>query len=131
MASLDTLVLYEHILSLVDPTELHRSSNSVLQKKFFDLAKSVSDVVATFAKVEEVRDAMNQLEQGNVLTGRSDSLMREMENSMNLQQKLEEALKKVTMEIAVVSILRKTNRGRKEWIVVDSGWLSCSSRKKT
>ncbi|ETN11734.1 hypothetical protein PPTG_09443 [Phytophthora nicotianae INRA-310] len=101
MASLDTLVLYEHILSLVDPTELHRSSNSVLQKKFFDLAKSVSDVVATFAKVEEVRDAMNQLEQGNVLTGRSDSLMREMENSMNLQQKLEEALKKVTMEIAV------------------------------
>ncbi|KAG3014755.1 hypothetical protein PC121_g9093 [Phytophthora cactorum] len=52
--------------------------------------------------MEEVRDAMNQLEQGNVWTGGSESLMREMANTMELQRKLEDAMEKVVMGMTAI-----------------------------
>ncbi|KAG6966984.1 hypothetical protein JG688_00006524 [Phytophthora aleatoria] len=54
--------------------------------------------------MEEVRDAMNQLEQGNIWTGGSESLMREMANTMELQRKLEDAMEKVAMGMTEVVI---------------------------
>ncbi|ETO80136.1 hypothetical protein F444_05300 [Phytophthora nicotianae P1976] len=59
MASMTTLSLSERILYHVNAPELHRSSNVVLQEEFSALDVSVSDIVAIFAKVEEVRDAIN------------------------------------------------------------------------
>ncbi|KAI9983753.1 hypothetical protein PInf_007824 [Phytophthora infestans] len=95
MASTDNSALYERILSLVDPTELYRSSNLLLQEECSSLAKSMSDIFASFTKVEEVRDAVNQLEQGKASTGRSETLLEAMNSTLQLQQKLNEKLQKV------------------------------------
>ncbi|ETN11746.1 hypothetical protein F442_05312 [Phytophthora nicotianae P10297] len=55
--------LSERILSHVNASQLHRSTNVVLQEEFSALDEAVGDIVAIFANVEEVRDAVHQLEQ--------------------------------------------------------------------
>ncbi|KAK1940083.1 hypothetical protein P3T76_008406 [Phytophthora citrophthora] len=117
MASLDTLALYERILAHVRPQELHRSSNIILKEQYSTLAKVVDDAVATFAKVEEVRDAVNQLEQGKPSAGRSDSLLQVMDSTMQLQQKLEKNLEKVAAKMKVKDLEveeKKQKRKREE-----------------
>ncbi|KAF4037752.1 hypothetical protein GN244_ATG10199 [Phytophthora infestans] len=93
--------MYELILSRVGRDERQRSCNSVAEDEILALHQAVTKAAATFAKVEEVRDAMKQLQQGNVLTGGSESLIREMENTIKLQRKLEKA-----MEMALISEYR-------------------------
>lgn len=44
-------------------SELRRSSNIVLEEEYSALDEVVNEIVAVFAKVEEVRDAVSQLEQ--------------------------------------------------------------------
>ncbi|KAF4134446.1 hypothetical protein GN958_ATG16381, partial [Phytophthora infestans] len=94
--------MYELILSRVGRDERQRSCNSVAEDEILALHQAVTKAAATFAKVEEVRDAMKQLQQGNVLTGGSESLIREMENTIKLQRKLEKA-----MEMALITHLRR------------------------
>ncbi|KAG6969982.1 hypothetical protein JG688_00005079, partial [Phytophthora aleatoria] len=53
----------------------------VLQEEDSAQDKAVGDVVAIYAKVEEVRDAVNQLEQGNGSTGRSETLPEVMDST--------------------------------------------------
>ncbi|ETI51366.1 hypothetical protein F443_05260 [Phytophthora nicotianae P1569] len=55
--------LSERILSHVNASQLHRSTNVVLQEEFSALNEAVGDIVAIFANAEEVRDAVHQLEQ--------------------------------------------------------------------
>ncbi|EEY54012.1 uncharacterized protein PITG_07704 [Phytophthora infestans T30-4] len=55
----------------------------------------MSDIFASFTKVEEVRDAVSQLEQGKASTGRSETLLEAMNSTLQLQQKLNEKLQKV------------------------------------
>ncbi|KAG3116424.1 hypothetical protein PI124_g17323 [Phytophthora idaei] len=94
--------LYKRFLARVGRDERHRSCNSVFHDEISALHRAVTEVTATFAKVEEVRDAMIQLEQANVLTGDSESLMREMANTMELQRKLEDAMEKMVMEMTAI-----------------------------
>ncbi|KAG7382678.1 hypothetical protein PHYPSEUDO_004648 [Phytophthora pseudosyringae] len=96
-------LVHARILERVGRDELRRCCNSVLQDEVSALQRAVSEVVAVFAKVEEVRDAVNQLEQGKPSTGRSASLMDAMSNTMELQKDLEETLKKVAMGMVVYS----------------------------
>ncbi|POM66995.1 Hypothetical protein PHPALM_17070 [Phytophthora palmivora] len=63
--------IHERILQQVERNELCRSSNNVVKNELSVLQREVSEVVATFAKVEEVRDAVNQLNQGKPSSGRS------------------------------------------------------------
>ncbi|KAG3166581.1 hypothetical protein PI126_g4158 [Phytophthora idaei] len=106
-----TLALYERILSLV---EFHRSSNVVLQEEFLALVESVSDVVAAFAKVEEVWDAVNQLEQGKASTGRSESLLEVMDSSLQLQHELNDKLQKVASGMNVEDVEVKKDEKKLE-----------------
>ncbi|ETI51362.1 hypothetical protein F443_05257, partial [Phytophthora nicotianae P1569] len=89
------------ILTHVNAPELHRSSNVVLQEEFSALDVSVSDIVAIFAKVEEVRDAINQLEQSKASTGHSDTLLKVLGSTLQLQQELNNKLKELMSEMKV------------------------------
>lgn len=99
----DTLALYERILGLVKPAELHRSCNGVLKDEYSALQCAVGEILAAFAKVEEVRDAVNQLEQGKPPTGRTASLMEAMDAAMQLRKDLKEKLEEVAAGMQVVS----------------------------
>ncbi|ETP21133.1 hypothetical protein F441_05265 [Phytophthora nicotianae CJ01A1] len=68
--------LSERILSHVNASQLHRSTNVVLQEEFSTLDEAVGDILAIFANVEEVRDAVHQLEQKlhNKLKGRTSGI---------------------------------------------------------
>ncbi|KAG1706749.1 hypothetical protein DVH05_027602 [Phytophthora capsici] len=115
MASLDTLALYERILAHVRPQELHRSSNIILKEQYSTLIKAVDDTVAAFAKVKEVRDAVNQLEQGKPSAGRSESLLEVMGSTIELQRKLEKNLEKVAAKMKIKDLeVEEKKRKRKE-----------------
>ncbi|CAH0514952.1 unnamed protein product [Peronospora belbahrii] len=100
----DTMALYERILSLIKPAELHYSSNDVLQDDFNSLKNSVDCVLASFVKVAEVRDAVNQLEQGKASSYRSASLMDQMDCTMQLQKTLGDRLEKIATGMEVVDV---------------------------
>ncbi|KAG7382679.1 hypothetical protein PHYPSEUDO_004649 [Phytophthora pseudosyringae] len=106
--------LYERILALVESQELHRSSNGVLHEEYAALVEAVNDVAATFAKVEEVREAVNQLEQGKPSTGRSASLLDVMDSTMQLQQELHNTLKKVAAGMKVEDVPVKRKRSEEQ-----------------
>ncbi|KAF4322046.1 hypothetical protein JM18_003772 [Phytophthora kernoviae] len=74
--------LYARILSLVKPRELYLSCNGVLQHDISQLKHSIKDVLAAYAKVEEVRDAVSQLEQGKPPSGRSDKKVKKKPKSV-------------------------------------------------
>jgi predicted nuclease with TOPRIM domain len=97
-----TLALYERILALVKPHELHDSCNGVLQEEYAAVDKAVDEVAAAFAKVEEVRDAVKQLEQGKPSAGRSESLMETMDFTMEMQNSLKKRLEAVAADMKVV-----------------------------
>jgi hypothetical protein len=96
--------LYERVLALLESQELHRSCNGVLQEDYASLQKVVGDVAAAFAKVEEVRDAVKQLEQGKPSAGRSESLMKTMDSTMEVQIELKQMLDTVTAGMKVVRL---------------------------
>ncbi|KAF4143353.1 hypothetical protein GN958_ATG07419 [Phytophthora infestans] len=101
--------LHELILSRVGRDGRQRSCNSVLEDENFSIA---SRAAATIAKVVEVYNLKKQLQQVNVLTGGSEILMREMENTMKLQRKLEKAHK-----MALVSEYRTEVGASGEWMM--------------
>ncbi|RLN46177.1 hypothetical protein BBJ29_007647 [Phytophthora kernoviae] len=74
--------LYARILSLVKPHELYLSCNGVLQHDISQLKHSIKGVLAAYAKVEEVRDAVSQLEQGKPPSGRSDKKVKKKPKSV-------------------------------------------------
>ncbi|KAI9983762.1 hypothetical protein PInf_007833 [Phytophthora infestans] len=133
MTSLDTLALYERILSLVDSSELHRSSNVVLSEILSGVGKSVHDVTAAFAKVEEVRDAVHQLEQGKGPSGRSATLLEVMNSTLQLQKELNDKLQGVVSGMKVdggkvkEKVLKQEKRKREEQSESSSSDSSSSS----
>ncbi|KAE9038624.1 hypothetical protein PR003_g5595 [Phytophthora rubi] len=110
----DTLALYERILSLLKPAELHLSCNGVLQDEYAALQHAVDESVAAFAKVEEVRDAVNQLEQGKPSTGRSASLMEAMDAAMQPQKDLKKKLEQVAAGMQVEAPASGEKKEKKE-----------------
>ncbi|KAG7382675.1 hypothetical protein PHYPSEUDO_004645 [Phytophthora pseudosyringae] len=103
--------LNELVLALVPTQQLHQSYNAVLQEEFASVATSVDDVVAAFAKLEEVRDATAQLEQGHESTGgRSASLMAATANTTLLQCELQKRADKLATGMAVKMLERKRKR---------------------
>ncbi|CAI5734346.1 unnamed protein product [Hyaloperonospora brassicae] len=101
----DTIALYRRILSLLTPQELHRGSNCVLCDELSALQCSVDTVMATFIKVGEVRDAVNQLNQGKPSTGYDASLMDTMDRTIRLQKELGIRLEKVAAGMKVMEVL--------------------------
>ncbi|KAG6614066.1 uncharacterized protein IUM83_10096 [Phytophthora cinnamomi] len=100
--------LYERILALVPADELQESFNSVLRDEISTLRTSVDGVAAAFAKLEEVRHAVNKLEHGNgPVSGRSASLLQVMDSTMELQRELEKALERAVSEISDANKKRK------------------------
>ncbi|UIZ22368.1 hypothetical protein KXD40_004792 [Peronospora effusa] len=112
----DTVALYERILLLLKPRNLHCSSNLILQDDILALRSSIDSVVASFVKVEEVRDAVNQLKHGKVSTCFSKSLLDEMNRTEQLQQKLQETLEKIAtrMEVADVTFTIEKEEEKRE-----------------
>ncbi|RLN92221.1 hypothetical protein BBJ28_00003247 [Nothophytophthora sp. Chile5] len=100
MAAL-TLELYERILALVAPRELRASCNGVLGDEISDVEHAVDDVVAAFARLEEVRDAVAKLEHDKAPVGRSAGLLAVMDSTIAQQRELEASLCKIMGQRAV------------------------------
>lgn len=84
--------LYERVLAHVRTEQRHECYNAVLQEEFSSVNNAVDDVVASFAKLEEVRNAVAQLEQSHESTGRrSVSLMAATANTVLLQRELQKS----------------------------------------
>ncbi|KAF4037744.1 hypothetical protein GN244_ATG10191 [Phytophthora infestans] len=64
----------------------------------------MNDVVAFFAKVEEVRDAVNQLGQGKGPTGRSITPLEVLKSTLQLHQTLDDKLKNLASGIKLVTL---------------------------
>ncbi|KAE8972912.1 hypothetical protein PR003_g26228 [Phytophthora rubi] len=102
MMASETAALYERILTLVPKNELAISYNEVLREEISSVNRAMNDVSATFAKLEEVRDAVTKLSNGSS-GGRSESLLEVMDSTMELQSNLKRKLKSVLAEMATVS----------------------------
>lgn len=86
---LDLELLYERILTLVPGDELQDSYNEVLQEEISSVGLSLNDVTAMLAKLEELRDVVNRLQQDKASTGgRSASLMEVLDSTVHLQEEL-------------------------------------------
>lgn len=84
--------LYERILALIPVEKLEAG---VLHDEVSALSSSVNDVTLAFAKLTEVRDAVNKLELSNgARVSRSESLLEAMDSAMKLQQELKKKLEK-------------------------------------
>ncbi|KAL4147697.1 hypothetical protein PRNP1_011451 [Phytophthora ramorum] len=82
-----TVALFQRVLANLPPREVAAASSRVLEEEFSSVHRLVDDVVASFAKLAEVRDAVSKLEQGRASTGgRSASLMATMESVMSFQE---------------------------------------------
>ncbi|OWZ18916.1 hypothetical protein PHMEG_0006914 [Phytophthora megakarya] len=128
------VTIHERILQQVESTELQRSSNSILKEEIVALRQGVDELVATFAKVEEVRDAVKQLEQGKASNGRSVGLTEVMNSVLELQRQLEEALEKTTTGMTMVRRSEETEkqvRGKRTREVSSSSDSSSSSESSS
>ncbi|KAG7395414.1 hypothetical protein PHYBOEH_003773 [Phytophthora boehmeriae] len=112
MSEVETL--YARILSLVAPRELHSSCNGVLQYEISQLESSVKDLLAAYAKVEEVRDAVSKLEEGKAPSGRSASLMETMDSSLELQEELSKKLEKVATGMIMAPDPKKHRKRKRD-----------------
>ncbi|ETI51335.1 hypothetical protein L915_05172 [Phytophthora nicotianae] len=91
--------LCERVLVLVPAEELETTANLVLHEEFLALDEAVNDVLAAFAKLEEVRTAVSKLEQDCASsTGRSSSLLT---NTIVMQRQLEKGLRKIAVSAPV------------------------------
>ncbi|KAI9916804.1 hypothetical protein PsorP6_016758 [Peronosclerospora sorghi] len=94
---MDVVTIYKRILSRMKPHELECSSNSILQDELVGVRSAMDNIVATFAKVGEVRDAVNHLEQQGKQpsSGRSASLMDVMDETLELHEQLQHKVRKL------------------------------------
>ncbi|ETL97765.1 hypothetical protein, variant 1 [Phytophthora nicotianae] len=110
---MDLESLYERVLRSVPVNCLQDSYNDVLKEEILLIDRAVSDVSAAFAKLEEIRDAMDKL--GNGSTGsRSASLVKIMENTRKMQCELNTKLDKV------ISGMMATGQKRKRELETES-----------
>uniref|UniRef100_A0AAV1UB33 Uncharacterized protein n=1 Tax=Peronospora matthiolae TaxID=2874970 RepID=A0AAV1UB33_9STRA len=100
----DTIALYRRILSLLTPPELYRGSNCVLCDEYSTLQGSIDNVMATFIKVSEVRDAVNQLNQGKLSNNCSASLLDAMDTTLDLQKTLTMRLENLAAGMTVMDV---------------------------
>ncbi|KAE9044525.1 hypothetical protein PR003_g5597 [Phytophthora rubi] len=98
--------LFGRVLSHVPTPQLHESYNAVVHEDFASVSQTLDDVVAAFAKLQEVRDAVSKLQQSHESSTdrRTDSVRTLADNSMVLQQQLQCQVKKLAagMEVAQV-----------------------------
>ncbi|KAH7467385.1 uncharacterized protein KRP23_11709 [Phytophthora ramorum] len=74
-----TVALFQRVLANLPPREVAAASSRVLEEEFSSVHRLVDDVVASFAKLAEVRDAVSKLEQSSASTGRElDRKMKKM-----------------------------------------------------
>ncbi|CEG50001.1 Protein FAM133 [Plasmopara halstedii] len=102
MSSLETLTLYERILGHVESRVLHRTSSLVLREEYAAVAASVNDIATTFAKVEEVRDAVQQLEQIKPCAGRSETLLEVLDSLIEMEREIQDKMEKIARGIDVI-----------------------------
>ncbi|KAG6614160.1 uncharacterized protein IUM83_10094 [Phytophthora cinnamomi] len=92
--------LNARVLANVSTPELHRSYNVVFEEEFSGVTEALDGVTAAFAKLEEVRNAVSQLNKSTV--GHSTSLQAELDSAMRLRQQLKKAVKKVATDLTVL-----------------------------
>ncbi|KAG1706743.1 hypothetical protein DVH05_027596 [Phytophthora capsici] len=116
--STDMVTLYERILALVPVDELQDGYNAVLSEEIASTNRAVNDVVAAFAKLQEVREAVRQVQQESTGT-RSASLTKVMDATMALEEKLQKAMELTSAQMTKLRGKRKAigdcvgERGRK------------------
>ncbi|KAG1706748.1 hypothetical protein DVH05_027601 [Phytophthora capsici] len=108
--------VYKNVLKNLQVQELHRSCNDVLQEEFALVVAAVDHVAEAFAKLEEVSDAVDRLQQDQKSTGCSASLMETTANSFKLQQELE---KRVVVLARGMTVEKLPERKRKREQAVD------------
>jgi hypothetical protein len=100
--------LAQRVLAHVPTQQQHESVNAVLQEEFAAVSHAVNDVAAAFGKLEEVRDAVSQLERSP--GSRSASLMAATANAMLLQREIGEKVGRLATGMKVARLDRKRKR---------------------
>ncbi|KAE8913719.1 hypothetical protein PF005_g8705 [Phytophthora fragariae] len=100
------------VLAHVPTPQLHESYNAVLHEEFASVSQTLGDVVAAFAKLQEVHDAVSKLQQSHdPSTDRRNNSARALaDNSMVLQQQLQCQVEKLAAGMEVVPVERKRKR---------------------
>ncbi|KAE9331728.1 hypothetical protein PR003_g14863 [Phytophthora rubi] len=107
--------LYERVLAQLPTPRLHESCNAVLKEEFASVSQNLDDVVAAFAKLQEVHDAVSKLQQRHQSTGgRSNSVRASMDDAMDLQQQLQRQVEKLAAGMEVAQVQRKRKRVKEE-----------------
>eukprot|EP00644_Phytophthora_capsici_P001347 jgi/Phyca11/104844/e_gw1.10.552.1 len=97
------VTLYERILALVPVDELQDGYNAVLSEEIASTNRAVNDVVAAFAKLQEVREAVRQVQQESTGT-RSASLTKVMDATMALEEKLQKAMELTSAQMTKLPV---------------------------
>ncbi|KAE8913720.1 hypothetical protein PF003_g2609 [Phytophthora fragariae] len=102
--------LFGRVLSHVPTPQLHESYNAVVHEDFASVSQTLDDVVAAFAKLQEVRDAVSKLQQSHEPSTdrRSDSVRTLADNSMIFQQQLQCQVEKLAAGMKVAHVERKS-----------------------
>ncbi|EGZ09507.1 hypothetical protein PHYSODRAFT_305025 [Phytophthora sojae] len=102
--------LYERVLAHLPTPQLHKSYNDVLRDELSSVSQALDDVLAAFAKLEEVRDAVSKLQKQShdpPTGGRRDSSRTSADNAMELQQQLQRQVENPAAGMKVAKLKRK------------------------
>ncbi|KAG6614272.1 uncharacterized protein IUM83_10102 [Phytophthora cinnamomi] len=116
--------LYERVLALVPTPQLHESYNTVLHEEYASVSQSLGNVLAAFAKLQEVRDAVSKLQrQSNEASSggcSGDSVRASVDELVELQRQLQRQVERLALGMEVAMVGRKRKRVDAETAVVAS-----------
>ncbi|KAG6614056.1 uncharacterized protein IUM83_10099 [Phytophthora cinnamomi] len=106
--------LYERVLAHVPTPQLHESYNAVLHEEYASVSQSLGDVLAAFAKLQEVRDAVSKLQQQSHEASAggcsSDSVRASADELVELQRQLQRQAERLALGMEVAMVERKRKR---------------------
>ncbi|POM64360.1 LOW QUALITY PROTEIN: Hypothetical protein PHPALM_20124 [Phytophthora palmivora] len=108
--------LYERVLRLIPVDELREGYNDIVKEEISSINRAINDVSAAFAKLEEVRDAVNQLGSSS-----SASLMEVMDDTMTMQRELKRKLDRTITGMTGDRQKRKRENGTIDATSCDKG----------
>ncbi|KAG6614062.1 uncharacterized protein IUM83_10098 [Phytophthora cinnamomi] len=106
--------LYKRVLAHVPTPQLHESYNAVLHEEYASVSQSLGDVLAAFAKLQEVRDAVSKLQQQSHEASAggcsSDSVRASADELVELQRQLQRQAERLALGMEVAMVERKRKR---------------------
>ncbi|KAG7386368.1 hypothetical protein PHYBOEH_008702 [Phytophthora boehmeriae] len=103
----ETAALFERMLTLVPRRNLQSSYNKILREGVVSVRGSLNDLLAAFAKLEDVRDAVTKLEES--AGGRNPSLLATMDGTLELQTELGRSMEKWLAAITGTAVPPRAN----------------------